>query len=95
MSTFPVHDPNEQALESNGIAEDIDQGNLRAARRAMIINRRFRSRTKAETASLALEVAVNMIAVYVLDQDAGAEAIAQIRKVQAVFAPDEVRAESP
>lgn len=88
-------DREEMALESNGIAEDIDQGNLRAAKRAMIVTRRFRSRTKAETAHLALEVAANMIAVHVLDQDAGAAAIAQIRKVQAVFGPEEPEVSSP
>lgn len=88
-------DREEMALESNAVAEDIDQGNLRAAKRAFLVNRRFRSRTKAETAHLALEVAANMIAVHVLDQDAGAAAIAEIRKVQAVFAPDEPEVESP
>lgn len=82
-------DPHERALESNGIAEDIDQGNLRAAKRAFLVNRRFRSRTKAETALLALEVASNMIAVHVIDQAVAAAAIAEIRKVQAVFAPEE------
>jgi hypothetical protein len=84
-----IPDPNEAALESNGIAELIDTGELRAARRALIVTRRFRSRTKAETANLALEVAANMIAVHVIDQAVAAAAIAEIRKVQAVFGPDE------
>jgi hypothetical protein len=84
-----IPDPNEQALDSNAIAEYIDRGELRAAKRAMTVNRRFRSRTKYETASLALEVAANMIAVHVGDGPNGALALAQIRKVQAVFGPEE------
>lgn len=91
---IPQH-PTEPALESNGIADMIDTGNLRGAKRAMFVTRRFRSRTKAETAYLALEVAVNGIAVHCIDQDAAAAAIAEIRKVQAVFAPEEPRVESP
>lgn len=88
-------DPKERALESNGVAEMIDTGNLRGAKRLLFVTRRFRSRTKAETADLALEVAANIIAVHMTDQDAGAEAIAHIRRVQAVFAPEEPETLSP
>lgn len=88
-------DPHERALESNGIADMIDSGNLRGAKRVMFVNRRFRSRTKAETASLALEVAINMIAVYMGNNPGADEAIAQIRKVQAVFAPEEPETLAP
>lgn len=80
--------PTELALESNAVADAVARNDFRAARRMLMVDRRFRARTKLESIELALEVVANMIAVEMGNDPGSAHATAIVRNVIDCLRPE-------
>lgn len=81
--------PTELALESNAIADAVSRDDFRAARRMLMVDKRFRPRSKMESMELVLEVVHNMIAVEMGNDPGAAAAAAIVRNVIDCLRPDE------
>jgi hypothetical protein len=71
----------DDVLACESIVAKLRHGDLRAARREMLVTRRFGTRSRIEVAHLALDVAATMIR-------SGSDPYVSLRTVQAALKPD-------
>jgi phosphopantothenate synthetase len=72
----------DDVLACESIVQSLRNGDLRAARRGMLVTSRFGTRSRVEVAHLALEVAAAMIR-------SGSDPYISLRTVQAALKPEE------